>query len=160
MSLDSPVREYRTLYAGVPAGVAAVCAELGGAPDGMAASSLVPVSLDPPLLSFCVQKTSRTWPRLRYAPHLGVSVLAHDQEPACAALSAREGDRFAGLAWHSHPAGGVFIQGASAHFDCTVERELDAGDHLIVLLRVHDGRRADVSPLIFHDSSYRTIART
>ncbi|GAA4482620.1 flavin reductase family protein [Rhodococcus olei] len=157
-----PVRPdgLRGLYASVPSGVAAVCALVDGRPDGMAASSLVPVSLDPPLVSFCVQNDSRTWPRVRAADRIGVSVLAGDQRDACTALAAREGDRFADLDWQAHDGGGVFVTGASAHLECVLEAELAGGDHRIVLLRVLAGARGAASPIIFHNSGFGSIAES
>lgn len=61
----------REAFAHVPSGVVAICADVDGERVGMAASTFVPVSLDPPLVSFCVQHTSTTWPRLSVLPHLG-----------------------------------------------------------------------------------------
>ena len=54
----------RRAFANFPSGVVAVCAEVDGVPHGLAVSTFVPVSLDPPLVSFCVQNSSSTWPRL------------------------------------------------------------------------------------------------
>lgn len=150
--------QIRDLYSSVPSGVAAVCALIGGQPDGMAASSLVPVSLDPPLVSFCVQNGSRTWSRVRTAARIGVSVLARDQSGACTALAAREGDRFAELDWHAQHGGGVFITGAAAYLDCVVESEVPGGDHRIVLLRVVAGGSTDCAPIIFHNSRFGSIS--
>ena len=74
-------------------------------------------------------------------------------------LSSRGGDRFARLDWYRTATGAVLISGASAGLDCEVEREIRAGDHEIVLLRVHaldtDPPRP---PLVFHASRYRCLA--
>ena len=59
-----------------PSGVVAVAAEVGGALVGLAASSFTSVSIDPPLVQFSVANTSKTWPVLRRAEHLGVTILA------------------------------------------------------------------------------------
>src|SRR5438309_11278250 len=87
----------RRAFAAFPSGVVAVCAEIGGVAHGLAVSTFVPVSLDPPLVSFCVQNGSNTWPRLAVASHLGLSLLGLDQEQAARSLSSRHGDRFSGL---------------------------------------------------------------
>jgi flavin reductase (DIM6/NTAB) family NADH-FMN oxidoreductase RutF len=40
-----------------------------------------------------------------------------------------------------------------------VEREIDAGDHHIAVLRVHDlHAEPDIAPLVFHASQYRRLA--
>jgi flavin reductase (DIM6/NTAB) family NADH-FMN oxidoreductase RutF len=158
MSDDGGPLELRRVFAAYPTGVAAVSALVNGAPHGIAASSFVPVSLSPPLVSVCVAHSSATWPRLRAAPRLGISVLAAHQEQAGRQLGARDGERFAALAWSATAAGAVRICGASAWLDCSLEREVPAGDHDIVLLRVQDmALAADVPPLIFHGSTYRRL---
>ncbi|HEY5852560.1 MAG TPA: flavin reductase family protein [Aldersonia sp.] len=151
-------QQLRSLYASVPSSVVAICALIDGAPDGMAASSLVPVSIDPPLVSFCVQSRSRTWPRMRAGARLGVSVLARSQRSACTDLARRDGDRFAHLPWSAHEHGAVFINGAAAYFSCVVESEMVAGDHVLVLLRVVLGSLTGESPIIFHNSTFGSVS--
>ena len=62
--------ELRRVFAAYPTGVAAIAALVEGTPAGIAASSFVSVSLDPPLVSVCVAHTSTTWPTLRNARRL------------------------------------------------------------------------------------------
>ncbi|WP_433502886.1 flavin reductase family protein [Pseudonocardia halophobica] len=148
----------RQVYGCFPSGVTAVCALDDGVPVGMAASSFTCVSLDPALVSVCVQNTSTTWPRLRDLPRLGISVLGQDQHGAAGQLAARNGDRFAGLEWTETPERGLLMHGAVAWLDCSVYAEVPAGDHAVVLLAVH-GMRAepDAAPLVFHGSRFRQL---
>lgn len=149
----------RAAYGCFPSGVAAVCAVIDDVPVGMAASSFTSVSMTPPLVSVCIQDSSTTWPRLRGATRLGVSVLAADHDAACRSLSAKHGDRFAGVDWEPTSDGAVFVHGATAWLDCTVDAELPAGDHGIVLLRIHALRAEPAAaPLVFHGSRFRTLA--
>jgi flavin reductase (DIM6/NTAB) family NADH-FMN oxidoreductase RutF len=66
----------RGAFAAFPSGVTAIAGMLDGHPVGMAASSFTSVSLEPPLVSVCMAHSSSTWPSLRRAPSIGVSVLA------------------------------------------------------------------------------------
>ena len=79
-STDLSPASLREAFGHFPTGVIAIAAEVEGTRVGLAASTFVPVSLDPPLVSFCVQNTSETWPKLQDVPVLGISVLgeAHD----------------------------------------------------------------------------------
>ena len=52
----------REAFGHFPSGVIAIAAEVDGVRAGLAASTFVPVSLNPPLVSFCVQTPSETWP--------------------------------------------------------------------------------------------------
>lgn len=114
----------------------ALCAELDGRPLGMAASSFTAVSMDPPLISVSIQDTSRIWVDLRKAAYIGVSVLADSHGTYCRQLSLKNGDRFEGVPWVASPAGAVYIEEASATFECTLYEEIQAGDHSIALLEV------------------------
>ena len=158
---DCPVdgTELRRAFGCFPSGVTAVCAIIDGEPVGMAASSFTPVSIDPPLASICVQNSSTTWPRLRNQPRLGLSVLAEDHTDAAISLSRKVGDRFAGVSWAELPNGGVFVDGASAWWDCRVYAEVEAGDHTIVLLEICAlGAAPNTPPLVFHGSRFRRLA--
>ena len=150
--------ELRRVYGAYPTGVTAVAGLVGGGPVGIAASSFVPVSLEPPLVSVCVAHTSTTWPMLRDLPRIGISVLGAHQEDIGRRLGTRGGDRFADVTWRSTADGGVLIKGAAAWFDCTIEQQVRSGDHDIVVFRVHDlDASADVSPLVFHASGFRRL---
>lgn len=56
--------------------------------------------------------------------------------------------------------GEILLDGACAWLDCSIERELPAGDHDIVLLRIHD-LNADraTEPLVFHQSTFGRLQR-
>jgi flavin reductase (DIM6/NTAB) family NADH-FMN oxidoreductase RutF len=158
----SPLTDSRALrqaFGCFPSGVTAVCALIGGRPVGLAASSFTTVSLDPPLVSVCAQNTSSTWPILRSADRVGISVLGEHQQEACRRLASKDSDRFEGVDWSADDAGAVLVDGAPLRMSCTVESELEAGDHRIVVLRI-EGIEADatVAPLVFHGSTYRRLA--
>ncbi len=103
----------RQAFGHFPSGVIAIAAEVDGVRVGLAASTFVPVSLDPPLVCFCVQNNSETWPKLQDLPSLGISLLGESHDGAARTLAAKTGDRFAGLETHSHESGAVFVHGTS-----------------------------------------------
>jgi flavin reductase (DIM6/NTAB) family NADH-FMN oxidoreductase RutF len=148
----------REAFGHFPSGVIAIAAEVDGTRVGIAASTFVPVSLDPPLVSFCVQNTSTTWPKLKDLPLLGISVLGEAHDEAVRALAAKTGDRFAGLRTVSTGGGAVFVEGTSVWLESAIEQLIPAGDHTIVILRVSDITvHADVPPIVFHRSTFRKL---
>jgi flavin reductase (DIM6/NTAB) family NADH-FMN oxidoreductase RutF len=148
----------REAYGHFPTGVIAIAAQRDGVLVGLAASTFVPVSLDPPLVSFCVQNTSTTWPKLKNLPRLGISVLGESHDEAARTLAAATGDRFAGLQTVSTPNGAVFIEGTSVWLESSIENLVAAGDHTIVILRVNDVTvHPDVAPIVFHRSTFRRL---
>ncbi|WP_200306182.1 flavin reductase family protein [Streptomyces adelaidensis] len=148
----------REAFGCFPSGVIAIGGMDGGDPVGMAVSSFTSVSLAPPLVSVCMRTSSRTWPRLRGLPQLGLSVLGEGQDTVCRALAGSEEDRFAGVPWEANEQGAVFVHGAITWFDCTLRAEVPAGDHAIALLEVGRLWRAPAAdPLIFHGSRFRRL---
>jgi flavin reductase (DIM6/NTAB) family NADH-FMN oxidoreductase RutF len=148
----------RSVLGAFPTGVTALAALQGTTPIGLAASSFTSVSLDPPLVSVCIGRSSTTWPLLRDRPRIGVSVLGAHHGAACRQLSARGVDRFTGLDWRVSADGAVFLTEVSAWLECSVDRELSVGDSDIVVLRVHElALVGDVAPLVFHGSRFRRL---
>jgi 3-hydroxy-9,10-secoandrosta-1,3,5(10)-triene-9,17-dione monooxygenase reductase component len=146
---------FRQVLGHFATGVTVVTGRADGAPLGLAVNSFTSVSLDPPLVAFCVATRSGTWPRLRPGGAFCVNILAEDQEVLARAFAAHGLDRFEGVGWRPAPSGAPVLSGALAWVDCTVEAEHGAGDHLIVVGRVreidleHEGR-----PLVFYRGGY------
>ena len=148
----------RDAFGHFPSGVVAIAAEVSGVRVGLAASTFVPVSLEPPLVSFCVQNTSTTWPKLKDLPKLGISVLGESHDEAAKTLAAKTGDRFAGLETVSSASGAVFIKGTGLWLESAIEQLIPAGDHIIVVLRVSEVTvDAEVAPIVFHRSAFRRL---
>lgn len=161
-ALDEDPGALRRTFALFPSGVAAIAAEVDGVPRVLVASSFqVGISADPPLVLFAVQRTSETWPVLRRARHLGVSVLGEAHEAACRQLASKVEDRFSGIATDRTETGAILIGGAPVHLACTIEGETPAGDHDLVLLRV-EALATDpaAEPLVFHGSTFRRLRPT
>ncbi|GAA1001467.1 flavin reductase family protein [Subtercola frigoramans] len=153
--------QLRRAFGSFPSGIAAICAYIDGKPAGMAASSFTWVSLDPPLVSVCIQNESTTWPTLRQRPRLGLSVLSQWHDQASRQLSIKDGDRFAGVEWDAGPDNSVLIRGATAWMEVSMFQEVPAGDHVIAILQVH---RFDwvpnTPPLVYYGNKFRKISMT
>jgi flavin reductase (DIM6/NTAB) family NADH-FMN oxidoreductase RutF len=150
----------RHVYGRFPTGVMAVCAMYEGDPVGFAVSSFNTVSVEPPLVSICVQQGSSTWPLLSPSPRVGLSVLALSQQALCRQLAARNHfDRFTGAAWSVTRNGAVLIDDAAAWLECDLHDVLPVGDHELVVLRVRQHRaNPDVTPLVFHASQFHSLS--
>ncbi|BDZ64154.1 flavin reductase family protein [Agromyces mangrovi Wang et al. 2018] len=146
-------------FAAFPSGVAAITAIVDDVPVGFVSTSFtVGISFEPPQVLFSAQRGSRTWPVLRRAQRLGVSVLATGHEAACMQLASRSRDRFAGLALTHGTEGAVTIDGSVLTLECSVRAEVPSGDHDLVVLDVHDlSVSDDVEPLIYHGRAFRSL---
>lgn len=148
----------RKVFAQNPSGVAALCAEIDGEKTGIVASSFtVGVSLEPALVMFAVQKTSNTWPKLRGAKRIGVSVLSARNEGVCGQIASKGGDRFRGIDTHTTGEGALLVEDSTLWLDTSIYNEVEAGDHWVVLLEVHGHRTSEHTPSIFHDSRFHSL---
>jgi flavin reductase (DIM6/NTAB) family NADH-FMN oxidoreductase RutF len=153
-------RTLRDAFGAFPSGVVAVAGSVKGQLVGIAASSFTSISIEPPLVSFSVATSSSSWPLLREAGHLGVSVLPDHHDDFCRQLAGPREQRFDGLPFTVTEDGAVLLKEAVATFDVTLHDEIEAGDHTIVLLRIQRvGTGEGQHPLVFHKSGFAKLDR-
>lgn len=152
-------RLLREAFSCFPSGIVALCSVVDGCPVGMVASTFAGVSLSPPLVSVCIQRTSATWMKLRNAQRIGVSCLSAEQGGICMQLAGKSGDRFIGVEWLQTEAEAILLENATVAFDCKIHSEIPAGDHEIVLLEII-AVQMDPSalPLVFHGSAFKAVS--
>jgi flavin reductase (DIM6/NTAB) family NADH-FMN oxidoreductase RutF len=151
--------DLRRLFGRFPTGVTALCAMSGDQPIGITASAFVAISLNPALVSVCIKHGSWTWQQLRARERVGISFLGHDQAATARQLAQRGPDRFKGLDYQVTAAGALFLAGSTAWLECDLEQEIAAGDHDIVLFRLHRASVIDaIMPLVFHASDFHNLA--
>jgi flavin reductase (DIM6/NTAB) family NADH-FMN oxidoreductase RutF len=132
----------------------------GTPPAGFTATSFTAVSLAPPLVSFCLGRTSSSWPAVAVAEHVAVHLLSQRQQALARTFATSGIDRFAGpTAWRTGPHGVPVLDGTLVWLVCRVIDRVAAGDHTVVLaeplLAQHTG--AD-HPLLYHQGRYTALA--
>lgn len=152
---------FRTLLRRLAATVVVVTAD-SHPPVGFTATSFTSVSLRPALVSFCVDRSSSSWPAMRAARHVGVHLLSERQEDLARRFATRGIDRFGGVTWHRGPHGVALLANPLVWLVCRVAHRVDAGDHTIVLAEPVRGDHLDeaLSPLIYHMGGYLTAPPT
>ncbi len=155
MTLDS--QRYREFFGQLPTGVTAIVAQGPGGPVGLIVGTFSSVSLDPPLVSFMVTRNSRSWIAVRAEGRFTANILASDQRSLSQKISGWSPDKFRNVAFEDGE--DPVIQGCLAWAVCTVEREVEAGDHTIILATPHDLTVSRATrPLIFFQRAYhRTL---
>ena len=151
---------FRKLLRRHAAGVVVVTAP-GERPAGFTATSFTSVSVRPPLVSFCLDRGSSSWPVVEAARHVGVHILADRQESVARRFATKGIDRFAApTRWRPGPYGVPVLDGTLAVLVCRVAERVPAGDHAIVLAEPVDGAYTeDAAPLLYHMGRYLTANR-
>lgn len=143
---------YRAVMRNLPTGVAAICSSdaVTGAQNGMIVGTFAPLSMEPSLVTFSVMHSSTSWPSIAKAERFSVNLLAEDQQQVCRALSAKGPDKLRDVRWSESVWGTPHIHGSLAWFDCHVEQQFVAGDHIVVIASVLEMTSGEGNPLIFH----------
>jgi flavin reductase (DIM6/NTAB) family NADH-FMN oxidoreductase RutF len=128
-----------------------------GRPLGMTANSLASVSLDPPLLSVCVDREAELHDAIVRAEEFVVNVLASPQEALARRFSDKHEDRFDGIGYHLSPEGLILLDGTLAHVVCQRFAEYPGGDHTIVVGRVVGGDTREARPLLYYRGGYAAL---
>ena len=159
MAVD--VVELKKVLARRVSGVAVVTARAGDVIRGMTVSAFTEVSLAPPLVLVCAEKTSNTHPVIAQGGVFALNVLAHDQGAISDRFASKrdEDRRFEGLDHETGVTGAPLLKGTVATLDCRVRAAHDAGDHVIYLGEVVDLRRSERDPLVYVDGCYRGLSR-
>jgi flavin reductase (DIM6/NTAB) family NADH-FMN oxidoreductase RutF len=136
----------------------------GEPPAGFTATSFTSVSLDPPLVSFCLAKTASAWPAVQAAETIAVHVLTQGQEQVARTFATRGIDRFAVHgAWTPGPDGVPLLDGVLARMVCRVQQRVVAGDHTIVLASPEIGEHhadEEIAPLVYHAGRYAALKKS
>ena len=135
-------------------GVTVVTTLADGVPKGLAVNSYASISLEPPLVLVCVQKTSSTYPALFAADHLGINILSTGQSDVLAAFSKSAPDKFAGVSWHGGPHGSPLIEGSSAGVEAEIRDRFQAQTHTIFVCRARHAEISDADPMIYRAGAF------
>ena len=140
-------------------GVTVVTTEDEGTPYGMTVASFASLSLHPPLVLICIEKTVKSHEAIIRAAKFGVSMLSSEQSEISNRFASKKvEDRFAGVAWSRGELGMPLIDGAICAIECRVHSQLPGGDHTIFVGEVVTVRTHEASPLVYFRSGYRQLA--
>ncbi|HYG27875.1 MAG TPA: alpha/beta fold hydrolase [Caulobacteraceae bacterium] len=129
-----------------------------GALVGLTANSFTSVSLDPPLILFCLARTSFSTALFEAGPDFAVHVLHIGQQQIANLFATSGADKFAGVGYETWETGAPIIPGALAALECTHYATHDGGDHLIIVGKVgraHYEPQRD--PLLYFRGRYRRL---
>jgi len=157
MDIEIDPKEFRTVLGHFPTGVTVVAGSENGVASGMAIGSFFSISLDPPLVGFCVANTSTSWDKVAATGAFGVNVLSEHQSELSNVFAGKADDKFATVEWEPSPVtGSPWITDAVAHIDCDLETTYPGGDHLIVVGRVRSIQAGEGGhgPLLFFRGGY------
>lgn len=147
--------EFKRALSHWASGVAVMTArDTDGAPVGLTATSFASLSLEPPLILFCLGVDSTSRDAFVAAQGFAVHMLAEEQEALSNRFAAKGGDKFAGLRWSEGRWGAPLLEGCLAVLECRTHSQVPEGDHIVMVgaveaLHVHGGQ-----PLLYFGAAY------
>jgi flavin reductase (DIM6/NTAB) family NADH-FMN oxidoreductase RutF len=150
----------RDVMRSYPQGVTVVTARVNEKLWGMTASSFISASLNPPLVLVSIMKNSVTYDAFMKAKNFAVNMLADDQKSVSDRFAGRVvmRDRFEGLKYYFDLTDSPIIYGVVGYIECEKWKDVDAGDHTVLIGRVLNAKKlARKVPLVYFSQQYTTI---
>lgn len=153
-------QDLRRALAQFATGVTIITVQQDDVMHGMTANAFSALSLDPPLVLFCVGKGARMARFLDGADGFAINILSTDQEQISGQFAGQHPDKDDITRLHPGPVAPL-IPGALVSLSCALEEIHEGGDHLIVVgrvLEIHEPEGGNPRPpLIFHRSNYGSL---
>lgn len=156
---DVDAARFRQLLGRFATGVTVVTAsDPEGNPVGMTANTLTSVSLEPPLISVCIDHSADMYQTLQQTRKFTVNVLAAEQEAISRRFAEKGRNRFNGIGFRPSEHSGVVLNGVLAVLECERIAAYEAGDHTIYIARVVGGATFEGEPLLYYRGGYAGLS--
>lgn len=130
-----------------------------GGLKGMTATSFSSVSIDPPQILVCINKSADTGDAVLEGKTFAINVLKAEQQAISNEFAggASQEQRFSNVNWHEGDLGSPIIDDALASLECTVVDQVSAGSHWVVIGEVQNVDCRSGEPLLYYNSGYREL---
>lgn len=134
-------------------------------PWGTTVNAFGAVSIEPPLVMVSIGKERSILPIIAGGGRFAVNILPEGSQDLsdcfAGAPSSLPRSAFCNAEYHMGRLGVPILESAIAHLECEVEREIEAGDHVLYMARVAALRTHDVHglPLLYYRGRYLRIER-
>lgn len=125
------------------------------APAGVTVSAFSSLSLEPPLVLFCLGSKTSSLEAFKASGHFAINVLAEGQRDLSIRFASRSEDKWAGLKFERGEGGVPLLNNCLATLECKLVNTIDGGDHVIFVGQVENMTHQEGgSPLIYFRGAY------
>lgn len=125
-----------------------------GAPVGLTANAVSSVSLDPPLVLFCLDKKADCYDSFAGHDTFAINILSAEQADLSTRFATKGAHKFEDVAYSRSEQGCPLLDRATGHLDCRVVERHEAGDHVIYIAHVESAEVTGHEPLLFFQGRY------
>ena len=150
---------FRAALGRFASGITVVTARDEGRDHGMTVSAFCSVSLEPSCVLVCIGHEASMHELMLRVKHIGINVLATEQEALSRRFADPESDRFDGVGYTRGENGVALLDDALVHLECEVVARYEAGDHTVVICAVERAAAYDGRPLLYYRGGYAQLER-
>jgi flavin reductase (DIM6/NTAB) family NADH-FMN oxidoreductase RutF len=158
MSFDVAIQ--RKVMGHFATGVTVITTSVDGTLQGMTATAVASLSLDPPLVIVCVDKRAGMWHQLSASKFYAMNFLVESQEAISTRFAMKGPKEFGDLDCFTAETGAPIFKAALGYLDCRVVDIAAGGDHDIFVGQIVAGGllNPDAKPLLHFSGKYRKLA--
>ncbi|MBT5050350.1 MAG: flavin reductase family protein [Rhodospirillaceae bacterium] len=159
MSIDP--REFRDTVGCFATGITIITTIDGdGGPVGLTANSFTSLSLDPPMVLFCLDRKVASFDAFQTGAHFAVNILADGQTDTSNRFAKSGPEKWTGFEFDCWDTDCPILRGCLANMECSVASIHEGGDHVIVIGEVTRMTHADgeTNPLLYYRGRYANLA--
>ena len=157
--LDEANKDLRNIFSKFATGVTAITFESSaGLNLGITINSYTSLSLDPPMVLWCLDKDSDLYEEITTLDKYIINFLSEEQKDIANSL-AQKNDHNLNTDQFTLIDQGLVLKDSIGWMACTKNTIIDSGDHPILTANVYDLQISDGYPLVFWGSKYRFILR-
>ena len=151
---------FRSVLGRFASGVTVLTTRSGNTDVGMTVSAFCSLSLQPPLVLACVDKTADLHHLLPKGQRVAFNILSATQEALSRRFSEEDGSRrFDGIGFHRDPHGVAVLEDVLAWIEAVIVEQHDGGDHSIFIAQVDGASSGDLRPLLYYRGGYAELER-
>ncbi|MFK2825756.1 flavin reductase family protein [Bacillus sp. B190/17] len=146
--------EYRNVIGHFTSGVSIITVRENGVDYGITASAVSSVSLDPPMLLICANKSTGTCHAISREGSFTVNILAENQGELAYQFSRANTDKFADVTMSYGKLGNPVLDDTLAQLECRVVEEVTGGTHSVFIAEVQKADAAEKDPLVYFKGKF------
>ena len=128
---------------------------------GCTANAVTSLSLEPPLMLVCLDRSTKTHPRLLEARAFAINIIRAEPgaEELCLLFAGKSEDKFSGTSYRDGVTSSPILDAALAYLECELDGTYEGGDHTIFVGRVVAAERREGEPILFYRGRFTELAR-
>ena len=151
--------QFRNVVGHFASGVTVITTLVDGKPFGTTASAVSSLSMDPPMMLVCLNRTSSSHDALVSSGRYGINILAAEQDHLASHFGRKSDDKFAAVPHTISPRGIPLLDGALATIECRIDETATGGTHTIFLGRVLAADARAGEPLAYYRGKFGRLER-